>query len=317
MNSNRARFGVILSILAALICISVSADGFREIVLGQDSPPDLDFHFEGYEGYVICKMPFGIMNPMQRPWQVTLYVDELYHQGDPTNRIPDQSVSYRDIKGADNWTLNGGDIGTDEQIQMLLEIRIELLGTEAPGYYVANGVLEWMVDLGGGNLAEGVFTLQLHLNIPEVLEASLEPKLMTFPEHSGGYEGWVYSENQPTLTVTSNTDFQIAISSAPALTSENTPDYKMPMALRMWMPAGDATPPWETWGDLGGKPHGQISGPWDPALCNAASPWPGAVQQFTTAGVNEIGLEGAAWRSGLGDVVGKYNTTIVFTLSVP
>lgn len=320
MNRAIAQSTIILCIFAAMFCLNAFADEMQPIVLGDDpQPPDVDLTFQGHTGDVTSPITVFILNPYQRPWQVNIAGGELVHQENPAHIVEAGQIKYRDVRAPTDWTGYYGDIANAAaQPHMKIEMLIELAGTEAPGYYVGDAVLSWMVwPVEGMPALVGTLTLRLHLNIPEMLEASLEPKLMTFPEHSGGDEGWIYSENQPTLTVTSNTDFQIAISSAPALTSENTPDYKMPMALRMWMPAGDATPTWETWGDLGGKPHGQISGPWDPALCNAASPWPGAVQQFTTAGVNEIGLEGAAWRSGLGDVVGKYNTTIVFTLSVP
>jgi hypothetical protein len=312
---------MVLCIFALLFCLGAFADELQPIVLGGDTPPpDVDLTFHGYTGNVISPITIFILNPYERPWQVNITGGDLLHQETLTQSVSSHRVQYRDVKTSTAWTSYLGDINnTDAQPHMKIEMGIELDGTEAPGYYVGDATLEWMIWPAATGLPPlfGTLTLRLHLNIPEMLQASLEPKLMTFPEHSGGLEGWVYSENQPTLTVTSNTDFQISISAAPALTSETSDDHKMPMALRMWMPAGDATPTWETWGDLGGKPHGQIFGPWDPALCNAASPWPGTVQLVSTVGVNKIGLEGAAWRSGFGDIVGQYTTTIVFTLSVP
>jgi hypothetical protein len=322
MNSATGRFSVVICIIAALLCLSVFADEMQPIVLGDDpQPPDVDLTFQGYAGDVISPITVFILNPYQRAWRVAINGFDLVHQDNPDHIVSADQVHFRDVKAPTAWADYGGNItNVAAHPHMKIEMLIALTGTEAPGYYVGDAVLEWMVWPAPGSIdmLVGTLTLRLHLNIPEMLEVSIDDEEMVFPEHAGDLEGWLLSENRPTLTVRSNRDFNLSISSGDDLTctTEGGATRSIPFALRMWMPE-DTGDTWQTWGDMGDVEHGQVSHPWAQALQSSASPWPGLVQSVQTAGVNTIGIEGAAWRSGLADPVGDYTSTVVLTISVP
>ena len=279
--------------------------------------------FEATEpGYVYGQQAVFIITGSDQPWRIAVTGTAMALEGgSPDQYIPKTRIEMRDGKKPTGWvSIDGGPMlqnpAGEEDMWMQIEFRIKVEAGDAPGHYPGDVMLEWLLQSGAG----GQIPLELHLNVAEFFTVTIEPDLV-FPDTQGDLAGWIYS-NESTLTVDTNLDFYLAISTGADLVGGNPGGQEIETALRVRQPIGDGTL-WDTWGDLGGDVSGQTDPDWAEAFPpgeDAGAPWPGSVDEaglITTQGLNEIGLTAGAWRASVEDVPGDYTTTITITVSVP
>lgn len=296
-------------------------------VLDASNPPVAKIHHYSTDvGYAYGVEPVYPMLPTDSPWIITVTTAPLQLEGGtPQQTIPPVRVQVHDLKSdpdGTGWVDCSGQSGVMDYIGdrdgwLYLEFRILVQYVDRPGHYVGSARLEFTVyPPGWDEPYTGQIPLELHLNVPELFSVQLDPEL-SFPDTQGNYEGWMYTEKEGRLTVSGNLDFNLQISAGDDLTGPGTRTGQIETALRLRQPWGTGAL-WSTWGDLGGdlSGHGKPTD-WIGAV-DPSAPWPGTVQSpgyVTSQGINEIGLSGAAWRSGVQDLAGDYSGALTITVS--
>ncbi len=271
-------------------------------------------------GWVHGQQAVFVITGSPRPWMMSITGTAMaLEAGSPDQYIPQTRIEVHDAKKPTDWaTLSGGselwNLAGEKDMWMQIEFRILVEAGDAAGHYKGDVFLEWTLLPEGGQLATtGSIPLELHLDIPQFFEVSFDFTELNFGTLSADFQGWAYSDTEGTLFVRSNRDFQISINPGPDLTGPD--DHELETALCFRQPTGSGAH-WMTWGDLGADPNGQ-SPPWGGAP-DPGSPWPGALSGLIyTQGDNYIGVSAAAYRQGVRDPAGDYNSIITITVSVP
>jgi hypothetical protein len=285
--------------------------------LGTDpTGPQLYFTATG-PGYVYTASDLFVLTGSTRPWAIQARGGALQHDNGSA-KVTLSNVEVRDAASDVDWlSLDGTPMwqnpdGNPEQY-VQLEFRINVSYAHVAGHYQGDVVLEWgMPPMNGMPATGGTIPVTLHLDVPEMLSASLEGNSLTIPTDTRD-AGWARSDSEVTLEVNSNGLFDLRMDAGPDLANG---DASMPTALRVRQIAGDGEA-WDVWGDLGDSAHGQSEPPWTVSEA-AGSPWPGTVVSGVGApGITAVGISAAAWRSGYDDPKGQYTSSIVITVSLP
>ncbi len=270
-------------------------------------------------GWAYSPYPLYVLTGSTRPWRMRLNAEPMLMVDNPENEVELTEVEARDALAPTPWTSVDGtplwqNLSGNPEQYLALEFRVNVGHHHAPGHYVSHMVIEWFmpaVEEEGLPASSGTIPMELHLDVPELINVSLDGDTLNIPTIARD-EGWAYSDSEVTMTVGCIQDFDLHIDSAPDLTLG---DAEIPTALRLRQISGDG-PEWDYWGDLGGTAHGQSSDPWTAAE-STGSPWPGNVGAGGGAGETTIGISAAAWRNSYEDAPGDYATSVVITVSLP